>query len=140
MAFAVVAALPEATAADNKSPPKIDLQARCKKSEQSVIEMMADPSLRGLAFDLCMKSEQQARDALVKAWGDIPQSYKTFCVRPAVYSPSYVEWIACLEMMIDLRQMRASSGATINDSTSKRCPAIEYGKDGSIKAIKACPL
>jgi len=121
------------------APPSIDLDARCRKSERAMIEMMGDPSLRESAFQTCMRAEQEARDALVKAWPEIPQKYKTFCVRKADYSPSYVEWIACLEMMIDLRRQRANSG-TRPDPVSKRCPSIEYGADGSIKRIRACPL
>jgi hypothetical protein len=137
-AVAVFAALPAADAAD-KAPPTIDLQSRCRRTEKALLDMMGDQSLRGSAFDTCMRSEQDARKAIVAAWPDIPQSYKSFCIRKGDFSPSYVEWIACLEMMIDLRKQRAATGTKL-DYVSKRCPAIQYGADGSIKSIKACPL
>jgi hypothetical protein len=54
-----------------------------------------------------MRSEQEARDAIVSAWKEIPSQYKTFCIKPNVYSPSYVEWIACLEMQMDVKRLRA---------------------------------
>jgi hypothetical protein len=54
-----------------------------------------------------MISEQQARVAILAAWKDIPPDYKSFCIRPDVYSPSYIEWIACLEMRIDLKRLRS---------------------------------
>src|SRR6478672_13086973 len=101
-AVVVFAVLPEADAADKSAPPTIDLQSRCRRTEQAVIDMMGDQSLRGSAFDTCMRSEQDARKALIAAWPDIPQTYKSFCIRKADYSPSYVEWIACLEMMIEV--------------------------------------
>ena len=144
-AAVIIAVLPAAGAsrksasANQSSPPTIDLQARCKRMQTAVVDMMGDPSLRATAFDTCMKSEEEARTALVKAWPEIPPSYKTFCIRRTDYSPSYVEWISCLELMIDMRKQRASAGTQI-DYVSKRCPIIKYGPDGSVKDIKACPL
>lgn len=126
-----------AGAASDNALPAIDLQARCKKSESAVIDMMGDPSLKGSAFDLCVKSEQQARAAIQAAWSDIPPSYKSFCIRPTDYSASYVEWIACIEMLIDVKKLRSEAGAVSAD-LPKRCPAITYAADGSIKAIVAC--
>ena len=138
-AVVIFTALPAVDAADKSSPPTIDLQSRCRRTEKAMVDMMGDPSLRGTAFDTCMRSEQEARKALIAAWPDIPQSYKSFCIRTADYSPSYVEWIACLEMMIDVRKQREKAGAS-PDYSSKRCPSIQYGADGSIKGVKACAL
>lgn len=87
--------------------PTIDLQKRCRNSAKAAVETLGDKSAESKAFDSCMRSEQEARDAIVAAWKDIPQSYKTFCVKPNVFSPSYVEWIACLEMQMDVKRLRA---------------------------------
>jgi hypothetical protein len=133
------AALPAANAA-NGALPTIDLQTRCRNSENTLIKMMDDSSLKGRAFDSCMKSEQEARDALLKAWPEIPPSYKSYCVQAGTFSPSYVEWIACVELMIDLRKQRATTTNYKMGNSSKRCPAIEYADDGSIKRIRACAL
>ena len=48
----VVAAVLPAAAAANKpsSPPTIDLQARCKRTQDAVVDMMGDPSLRATAL------------------------------------------------------------------------------------------
>jgi hypothetical protein len=118
--------------------PTIDLQARCKRSEAAQMDMMGDKSLQNVAFDSCIRSETDAKNAIEKAWGEIPASYKTFCVRPFDFSPSYIEWIACLELMIDLRKLRAATNARPAD-TDGRCPAIRYANDGSIVSILACP-
>lgn len=121
-----------------QSMPTIDLQARCKRSEAAQMEMMGDKALQNVAFDSCMRSETDAQNAIAKAWPDIPASYKSFCVRPSDFSPSYIEWIACLELMIDLRKLRAASNSRPVD-TDGRCPAIRYANDGSIVSIWACP-
>ena len=96
-----------AAAARDDTVPQIDLQKRCRASAKVAIEIMGDASAELKAFDACMKSETDARNAILAAWKDMPQSYKTFCVRPKVYSPSYVEWIACLEMQMDVKRLRA---------------------------------
>ena len=95
-----------AAAAAPKGLPTIDLNSRCKRSESVVVEMTGDKSLQGKGFEMCMRAEQEARDALAAAWNEVPAAYKTFCIAPAAYSPSYIEWIACVEMLIDLRKLR----------------------------------
>jgi hypothetical protein len=133
-----LAALP-AMAASGNGLAVIDLKKRCQNSERAALDLMGDKSLQGTAFDTCMRAEQEARKAIEAAWGDIPPSYKSTCIRPRVFSPSYVEWIACLEMLIDLKKLRSTNTGK-SDSTSKRCPVIEYADDGSIRSIRACSL
>ncbi|AMN43500.1 hypothetical protein [Rhodoplanes sp. Z2-YC6860] len=89
--------------------PTIDLQKRCRTSAKSAQYLMGNSSgdAAEKAFQSCMASEQGARAAILAAWKDIPPSYKNFCIRPNVYSPSYIEWIACLEMRIDLKRLRS---------------------------------
>lgn len=135
IAFAAVSAAEAAPGA----LPVIDLQKRCQNSEKTVIDMMADQTMRGTAFQSCLRAEQQAKDALLSSWKDIPQSYKAYCIRPVAFSPSYIEWIACLELMIDLKKQRATNGIKF-ENIANRCPAIEYGDDGSIRRVRACSL
>lgn len=138
--IAVLAPAPQAQAASG-SLPSIDLQRRCKNSESTLIEMMADRSLQGTAYDTCMKSEQDARNALQGAWQSLPASYASYCVRPRDYAPSYVEWIACVELMIDLKKQRATTDTTrSNVEPLARCPGLKYASDGSIIRINACAL
>ena len=114
--------------------PNINLETRCRASERTVDEMMG---AKGQSFDSCMSSEQGARDALKKAWADMPSAYKATCVRPTDYSPSYVEWIACVELWIDLRKTRS---LTTQKSDSKLCPIMRYENDGSVVSVNACAL
>jgi hypothetical protein len=94
-------------AAKDEKIPEINLQKRCTAAANAAVELMGDKDAKSKAFDACMRSEQEARDAIVSAWKEIPSQYKTFCIKPNVYSPSYVEWIACLEMQMDVKRLRA---------------------------------
>lgn len=134
----MLAALPVADAVA-QALPAIDLQARCRNSERTMIEMMADRTLQGRAFDTCMKSEEAARDAMQAAWHEIPPAYKSYCIRPRDYSPSYIEWIACVELMIDLKKLRAAN-PTKTVEVPGRCPSLQYAEDGSIIRVRTCAL
>jgi hypothetical protein len=108
MAAIAFVAVPVADAAGFKDIPNIDLQSRCKRSERAMAAMMGASAQPGRDFESCLRAEQEARKAIEAAWPDIPASYKSFCINPTAYSPSYIEWIACLEMLIDLRKLRAA--------------------------------
>ena len=86
--------------------PSIHLKKACGVRAKASAEMMGDQSPAAGAFDTCMKSEQEARDALAAAWKDIPAKFRAFCIAPNVYSPSYTEWISCVELRIDLKKAR----------------------------------
>ena len=105
VAFMLVADF--AAAAQNDTVPNIDVQKLCRTRAAQSAEMMGDKSMTAKAFDSCVRSEQEAHAALVAAWKDIPQAYKTFCIRPHVHSPSNTEWIACIESNIDVTRLRS---------------------------------
>jgi len=107
LAVALMSAVDLAAAAQESNLPSIDTQKLCRARATQSAQMMGDQSMLTSAFDSCVKSEQEAHKALVAAWKDIPQNYKTFCVRPQVYSPSYTEWIACIESNIDVTRLRS---------------------------------
>ena len=95
-----------ATMAKDDNLPSIDIKKACGVRAKASAEMMGDKSSATGAFDTCMKSEQASRDALAAAWKDIPADFKAFCITPNVYSPSYTEWISCVELSIDLKRQR----------------------------------
>ena len=106
LSAAVVVFTTFAAVAKDNNLPSIDIKKVCGIRAKASAEMMGDKSSEKAAFDTCMKSEQASRDALVAAWKDIPASYKAACVKPGVYSPSYAEWISCLELNIDVKNLR----------------------------------
>ena len=107
LAVALMSAADLALSAQESGIPSIDTQRRCRTRAAQSAQMMGAQSMLTRAFDSCVRSEQEARTALDAAWKDIPQNYKTFCIRPHVYSPSYTEWIACIESNIDVTRLRS---------------------------------
>ena len=97
-----------ASAADDKFP-RLDLQKHCQNRAKTSQEMMGDKTVSGAFFTQCMKSEREAETALVAAWQDIPSNYRALCIRPENFSPSYMEWIACLETNMDMKKLRSKN-------------------------------
>jgi hypothetical protein len=94
----------EATA---DSLPRIDLDKVCRGRTQAIGQIGDRTVQQG--FESCVKAEQEAQAALVAAWEKIPARYKTECIKPGAFSPSYGEWIACLELLIDIKDVRSKS-------------------------------
>ena len=53
----------------------------------------------------CVASEQSAREQIAGQWGEYTARDKARCVQTGVYQPSYVEWLTCLEMERDVRNL-----------------------------------
>ena len=83
--------------------PTIDIQKTCKPAAV----VTAGPSAQ-TDINICVSSEQKARDQLVKDWAQYAAADKTRCVQagPRVYLPSYIEWLTCLEMETAVKKMR----------------------------------
>ena len=101
LAAAVALFMPVAAAAQN-AVPEIDMEKQCLSRSKAIGD---DKIAGGRAFDTCMRSEQEAKTALVEAWAKIPPSYKQNCIKTGIYSPSYAEWISCLETSIDIKRL-----------------------------------
>ena len=87
LSAAVVLFTAFAAIAKGNSLPQIDIKKGCVIRAKASAEMMGDKSSAAGAYETCMKSEQEARDALAAAWKDIPATSKAFCITPNVYSP-----------------------------------------------------
>jgi hypothetical protein len=83
--------------------PNIDLQKVCHDSESAMVGLGDNPTS---SFDSCMSDEQAAREQLLKDWASYSASDKSHCIHPADYLPSYVEWLTCVEMEGNVRQIR----------------------------------
>jgi hypothetical protein len=64
-------------------------------------------------IDICVSSEEKAREQMAKDWSQYASVDKTRCVQagPKVYLPSYVEWLTCLEMETAVKKMRQDDKA-----------------------------
>ena len=106
LSAAVVLFTTFAVVAKDYNLPSIDIKKGCGIRAKASAEMMGDKSSEAGSFATCMKSEQESRGALAAAWKDIPATLKAFCITPNVYSPSYTEWISCVELSIDVKKSR----------------------------------
>ena len=102
--FAAVVLAPHLLIAAPSGVPTIDIQNTCKIAAGSMT-IMAGSTIQS-AIESCLRSEQGARDQLVKDWATYPAVDKARCVQVKVYLPSYIEWLTCLEMERDVRALR----------------------------------
>ncbi|MFL6797456.1 MAG: hypothetical protein ACJ8F3_08595 [Xanthobacteraceae bacterium] len=87
--------------------PTIDIQKTCKTAAAAMLQLMGG-STAGNDTEICLGSEQRAREQLVKDWDTYSARDRARCVRTGVYLPSYVEWLTCLEMERDARKMNSN--------------------------------
>jgi hypothetical protein len=104
LAAATALFMPVAAAAQN-AVPKIDMEKHCRSRAKASEEMMGDKKAGTQAFDTCLRYEQAAKAAIEEAWTKIPPAYKQKCIQTGIYSPSYAEWISCLEINIDIKAL-----------------------------------
>ena len=127
-----------ATAALSKDGvlPKIDLEKQCTKSQSVTDSLTGTKNLGG--FDSCIKNEQSARDKLIEQWAAIPASDKATCIRPKDFSPSYFEWLGCIETRGHARRSRETNPGSMR--TSELCPIVNWNSNGEITSVVACYL
>jgi hypothetical protein len=105
--------------------PTIDVRNTCRIAAGVMVRLMAGDSSLEKDFDVCLASEQSARDQLVKDWGTYSARDRGRCVIPQVYLPSYVEWLTCLEMERDARKMNISQ---TNPRAPVTLPVVRPGR------------
>ena len=117
LSVAIVLAGESAPLAKDVALPNLDLQKLCQARQSSVMSEVGSASNNFI--DLCVESEQRAREQLSKDWANFPVADKAQCVQPTVYAPNYIEWITCLEMTRDVRKISASTASSnkIGDQT-----------------------
>jgi hypothetical protein len=133
---AVVLATNLQVVAKDGGVPTIDLEKRCRQSQRTTEQTVGSPLPD--AFAVCMRTEQAARELLVKVWDTVPASVKAQCAQPSAYSPSYVEWVTCGEMERDVRKLRQEQ--PVSARTDNLCPIVLFEQDGSITSVNACPV
>ncbi|HVG50413.1 MAG TPA: hypothetical protein VM867_02135 [Xanthobacteraceae bacterium] len=81
--------------------PGINVETTCRASAKSVFEAIGDSTVA--TVENCLKQEDAARTQILKKWDTFLPAERAQCINPKVYMPSYVEWLTCLEMRLDLR-------------------------------------
>jgi hypothetical protein len=85
--------------------PSVDIHKTCRAAA-SVMTGLLSGTTAEHDQDVCVSSEQAAHEQIIKDWATYSSAERTQCVRPAVYLPSYVEWLTCLEMEKSVRTLR----------------------------------
>lgn len=116
--------------------PKIDLQKQCQTTQSATDALTGTKNPN--AFDLCMKSEQSARDTLIERWATIPPADKANCIHPADWAPSYFEWLGCIDTKTYVRTMRKDHPEPT--PASGLCPTVKWQSDGSIASVAPCDV
>ena len=114
--------------------PQFDIQKQCQKTQRAADELIGTKNPG--AFDSCVRNEQSAREKLVERWATTSALDKTSCVHPTGYSPSYSEWLGCLDTRDLVRTMRKDHPESM--AASELCPKVNWQKDGSITSVVAC--
>jgi len=96
----------------SSGPPTIDANATCRASEKDLVATFGS-SVKDVTAQ-CVKQEHDALEKIKKDWATYPAAARELCVQPRVYSPSYVEWLTCLEMDVDVRRMREDDAKAAN--------------------------
>ena len=88
-----------------------------------------------------MQDEQGAQMQLLQEWEEFPALARSRCVKPREYVPSYVEWLACLEMTRDVMKVRKEQSASESSVPSGReCPVVRVDQNGGLDWVIACRL
>jgi len=75
---AIVLMATSAALSKDSGLPQLDLQKQCRANQNATDALTGTKNLN--AFDLCVKSEQRAREKLVARWTTIPPLDKTSCI------------------------------------------------------------
>jgi hypothetical protein len=136
IAGAVVLIAASAALAKDGVLPKIDLEKQCQKTQNATDALTGQKNPD--AFDLCVKNEQRAREKLIERWATIPASDKASCIHSTDWSPSYLEWLECIDTRVYVQTMRKEHPTSM--PASKLCPTVNWKTDGSIINVIACQL
>jgi hypothetical protein len=91
----------QATRAALAAIPVIDVKKTCATAAGVAGAKPTQESASG-----CIQSEEAAREQIAKQWAQFTAADRSRCINPKVYLPSYVEWLTCLEMERDVRNLR----------------------------------
>jgi hypothetical protein len=85
--------------------PRLNVGPTCRPINQS------DKSIQ-IDTQRCLKTENDAREQLVRQWADFPAADRALCIRTATLTDmaSYVDLLTCLEMKRDVAKLPADRG------------------------------
>jgi hypothetical protein len=106
--------------------PTINIQETCRAAAGVMVSLMGGSTSQN-DVEICVETENKARQQLIKDWSTYQASDRAGCIQPNVYLPSYVEWLTCFEMNKSVREGRREGGVTselINRDGSVTMPPV----------------
>jgi len=106
--------------------PTINIQETCR----AAAGVMTNIGIGGAGANdvqICLDSENKAREQIVKEWATFQRSDREGCIQTGVYLPSYIEWLTCFEMNKFAREARQQGrGVTglLNADSSMTLPPV----------------
>ena len=134
ISWAVILMTSSAVLSRDGGLPQFDIQKQCQKTRRAADQLTATKNPD--AVDSCVKNEQNAREKLAARWATTSALDKTACVHPTGWSPSYFEWLGCLETRDYVRTQRKDHPESM--AASNLCPKVNWQLDGSITSVVAC--
>jgi hypothetical protein len=89
--------------------PTINIKDTCRIAASVTVSLTSGTSQND--EEICVKSEEDARQQLIKDWSTYDAADRKDCVQPDVYLPSYIEWLTCFEMDRVVRQLKQTGQA-----------------------------
>jgi hypothetical protein len=124
---AVIGAFPHSALAQ---VPTINIQDTCHAAAGVMVNLMGGSTSQN-DVEICLESENKARQQLLKDWSTFQASDREGCIQANVYLPSYIEWLTCFEMNKSVRegrqQGRTMPGITNRDG-SVTLPRVRAGR------------
>jgi hypothetical protein len=106
--------------------PHINIEETCRAAARAMVGLMGGSTTEH-DRNVCLESEQKAREQIIKDQATYSSADKRQCMRTGVYLPSYVEWLTCLEMERDVRKMRGEESPATDTMTLPRVrPRTSY--------------
>jgi hypothetical protein len=130
---AIVLAAGSTAFAKDGGLPNLNTEQSCRASGAAMAAITGTDSD---TYGTCMSDETDARKQLEKDWASYPASNRARCIQPKEYTPSFVEWLTCLEMERSVKATRKGQPAV--SSSIDKCPVVRYRQDGTIVSVNAC--
>jgi len=92
--------------------PTINIQETCRAAAGVMINLMGGSTSQN-DVEICLESENKARQQMIKDWSTFQASDRAGCIDTRVYLPSYIEWLTCFEMNKVVREGRQQQGQAI---------------------------
>jgi hypothetical protein len=90
--------------------PNINIQETCRAAAAVMVNLMGGSTSQN-DVQICLETENKARQQLLKDWSTYQPSDREGCIQANVYLPSYVEWLTCFDMNKSVREARRQGRA-----------------------------